>query len=226
MNPKEIGLVALFRGVETLVGVVKRPREEIEAFTHLVNHDSVPCFGKLAKTLRDVVKDIGLAQTAHMLSLTEEVLMLIIGEHQPRSDSNKKKISKNTIMIEEESKLALIKDNKSLQKLNVAVKSKQDIPAKSHNPTASTTNTLNIATNSAPSVTNHNTKFTNSATNPNPIKMAPKAVEYPYKVSPLTAAFEEFKSRVTILYEAGVKSKVIMVLYDIRNATLINTIGN
>ncbi|CAG9330546.1 unnamed protein product [Blepharisma stoltei] len=87
MEPKNLGLCALLRGVDYTAQAVKRPREEIEAFKFLVSYDSVPCLAKLSETLRDVTRDVGLERTAQMLNFPQEILSLIISEEKLASNS-------------------------------------------------------------------------------------------------------------------------------------------
>lgn len=78
MEPKEIGFCALLKGIDSVSRAIKRPREEVRAFTSLVAYDTIPCLDKLRNTLKDVVTDIGLERTCKMLDISQEMLSLIV----------------------------------------------------------------------------------------------------------------------------------------------------
>ncbi|CAG9321433.1 unnamed protein product [Blepharisma stoltei] len=91
MDPREIGLCALFCGVEHVSEAVKRNRLEVEAFTSLITYESSPCFEKLRTTLIDVVTSIGEEKTSAMLSISPEALKIITTQKLNNSKNNSTK---------------------------------------------------------------------------------------------------------------------------------------
>ncbi|CAG9321434.1 unnamed protein product [Blepharisma stoltei] len=87
MRPRDIGMCALFRGVNSVSKLMNRDPEEVEAYVSLVSYESAPCFAKLRQTLQEVVSDIGLKQCSEMLQMPEKVLSMIIleDEEAPKS---------------------------------------------------------------------------------------------------------------------------------------------
>ncbi|CAG9314252.1 unnamed protein product [Blepharisma stoltei] len=92
MEAKELGLCALFRGVDYVAKASKRPREQIKAFTSLVSNKTTPCLSKLLDSIKNVSNDIGIEETAEILRLPTDVLRLLLinyGVRKVDRESNK-----------------------------------------------------------------------------------------------------------------------------------------
>ncbi|CAG9324864.1 unnamed protein product [Blepharisma stoltei] len=89
MEPKYIGLCAMFLGDEIVAHYTKTPQDEVRAFRTLVSFESLAFFEELRVSIYDVIDKVGLDRASELLSIPPKSLILINDTSRYRNATNR-----------------------------------------------------------------------------------------------------------------------------------------
>ncbi|CAG9332304.1 unnamed protein product [Blepharisma stoltei] len=197
MEPREIGLCAIFKGAKQTAVFLNQSQEEVKNYKSLVLHQQSDFFVKLKAMISDVAKDIGLRKCAEMINVPECVLKLLIWDPPELKEASPSLVSKSIIKIS--------KRKKSDKKFE-----------KTEHP-----NQLEQLEQQEQSEDQSQSEFPSES--PNHLEQ-PEQSNKTKSVSDLT--FEDIKQKVIEMYHSGGNIRAIQSLYDIPNAGVIHSWGD
>lgn len=77
MDPKVIGLCALFLGIERTASIFSETPEKVEAFISLVKHENTPFLCKVRKIIKNIINSLGIEQAKKTFKLEDDILNII-----------------------------------------------------------------------------------------------------------------------------------------------------